>query len=156
VNPAPSNLVGNPGFETDTSGWNVAGSDPGVSLGRVAGGHSGSWAGLLTNAGAAGAMCKLNDQPNWVAVTGVGTYLSSMWVRADAPGTTLTMRIREYNGGTLVNKATASIALSTVWQQVSLGYAVQSPGSTLDLQAWVPNAPVGTCFAVDDVEIAPA
>ncbi|HET9725058.1 MAG TPA: hypothetical protein VFR44_14615 [Actinomycetota bacterium] len=156
VDPAPSNLVGNPGFETDTSGWNVAGSDAGVSLGRIAGGHAGSWAGVLTNAGAAGAMCKLNDQPNWVAVTGVGTYRSSMWVRADAPGATVTLRVREYVGGTLVDKGTVSVALSTAWQQVSLDYLVQSPGaSTLDLQAWVPNAPVGTCFAVDDVQIAP-
>jgi hypothetical protein len=86
VDPAPSNLVGNPGFEIDTSGWNMAGSDAGVALGRVAGGHSGSWAGVLTNAGSAGAMCKLNDQPNWVDVTGVGTYQTSMG-RTDAPGT---------------------------------------------------------------------
>jgi hypothetical protein len=39
---------------------------------------------------------------------------------------------------------------------VSLAYLVRSPGSALDLQAWVPNAPIGTCFEVDDVEIAPA
>jgi hypothetical protein len=156
VDPAPSNLVGNPGFEVDTSGWNVAGSDAGVALGRVAGGHAGSWAGVLTNAGSAGAMCKLNDQPNWVDVTGVGTYQTSMWVRTDAPGTALTLRIREYNGGTLDDRLTTSIALTTDWQQVSLAYLVRSPGSTLDLQAWVPNAPVGTCFEVDDVEIAPA
>lgn len=157
VSPAPSNLVGNPGFETDTTGWNTAGSDAGVSLARIAGGHSGDWGGVLLNGGAAGAMCKLNDQPNWVTVTGAGTYQASMWVRADAPGTTLTLRIREYDGGTLVGKQTASIGLSTTWQQVSVAHPVQSPGtSTLDVQAWVPNAPVGTCFAVDDVVIAPA
>jgi hypothetical protein len=157
VNAAPSNLVGNPGFEVDTSGWNLAGSDPGVTLDRIAGGHSGDWAGVLLNGGAAGALCKLNDQPNWVDVTGVGTYQASMWVRADAPGTTLTLRIREYASGTLVGKQTAQVALSSSWQQVSLAYAVTSPGaSTLDLQAWVPNAPVGTCFALDDVGIAPS
>lgn len=157
VNPPPTNLVGNPGFESDTSGWNTAGSDAGVTLDRIAGGHSGAWAGVMVNAGAAGAMCKLNDQPNWVDVTGIGTYGASMWVRADVPGTTLTLRIREYVSGSLVGKQTASIGLSTAWQQVSLAYPVQSPGaSTLDLQAWVPNAPIGTCFAVDDVVIAPS
>lgn len=155
VNAAPSNLVGNPGFEVDTSGWNVSGSDPGVILDRVAGGHSGAWAGRLTNGSAGAAMCKLNDQPNWIGTTGPGTYQVGMWVRADAPGTTLTLRIREYAGGTLAGKQTAQVALATSWQHVSLGYAVVAPGaSTLDLQAWVPSAPVGTCFLVDDVEIS--
>ena len=37
------NLVGNPGFETNTSGWNANGRT-GITITRVAGGHSGGWA----------------------------------------------------------------------------------------------------------------
>ncbi len=102
VSSSSQNLVGNPGFESDTSGWNTGGSDPGVTLTRVSGGHSGGWSGLLANNGTGVAStCKLNDAPNWVKVTSSGTYTLTMWVRADAPGASFTARLREYNGGNL-------------------------------------------------------
>jgi hypothetical protein len=41
----------NPGFEADTAGWNTSVSSPGVTLTRVAGGHTGDRAALLTNTG---------------------------------------------------------------------------------------------------------
>jgi K319-like protein/carbohydrate binding protein with CBM4/9 domain len=154
VNAATSNLVANPGFETDTSGWNVSGSDPGVTLSRVGGGHAGSWSAQLDNGGAAGAMCKLNDQPNSIASTSAGTYTASLWARAGASGATLNLRLREYVGGTLVGTPTRStLVLSTSWQRVSVAYTVTSPGSSLDLQAWIASAPTGTCFLADDVAI---
>jgi hypothetical protein len=149
-----TNLVGNPGFEDNTNGWNVSGSDVGVTLTRFGEGHSGGWSGRLSNEGTAPGMCKLNDQPNWVATTAAGTYSVGMWARADAPGATLTIRIREYAGSVLVDKQTASLGLSTSWQRVTLSYVTRSPGSNLDLQAWVPAAPVGTCFYADDVEMS--
>lgn len=152
---ASTNLVGNPGFETDTGGWNVSGSGAGVALTRAAGGHAGNWAAQLSNGGSAGVTCKLNDAPNWVATTSAGTYTASMWIRADSPGATLTIRIREYAGGTLAGKQTAQIQLAADWQVVSVSHPVQAPGSTLDLQAWIGGAPVGTCFYADDVSITP-
>src|SRR5204863_1227608 len=67
VNPTSQNLVGNSGFETDTTGWNTSGSDAGVTLTRVSGGHSGGWSGLVANGGSAtAATCKIQDVPNWV------------------------------------------------------------------------------------------
>ena len=57
----------------------------------------------------------------------------------------------------LVGKQVAQTALSTTWQQISVGYTAVSTGSSsLDLQAWIDGAPVGTCFAADDVAIAAA
>jgi hypothetical protein len=152
---ASQNLVGNPGFETDTSGWNVGGSDAGVTLTRVSGGHSGGWSGLVANGGTGVASaCKLNDSPNWVKVTSSGTYTLTMWVRADTPGASFTMKLREYNGATLVAVKTASLVLSTSWQLVTLSYAPAMPGvSTLDILGMVSNAPVGTCFYADDVSL---
>ena len=155
VNPASQNLVGNPGFETDTTGWNTSGSDAGVTLTRVSGGHSGGWSGLVANAGSGtAATCKMQDAPNWVTTTSAGTYTGSMWVRADSPGATLTIKLREYNASTLVAVKTASITLTTSWQMVTVSYVPAMPGtSTLDFLGLVSNAPVGTCFYADDISI---
>jgi hypothetical protein len=155
VNPASQNLVGNPGFETDTTGWNTSGSDAGVTLTRVSGGHSGGWSGLVANGGSGtAATCKIQDAPNWVTATSAGTYTGSMWVRADSPGATLTIKLREYKSSTLVAVKTASIKLTTSWQMVSVSYVPAMPGtSTLDFLGLVSNAPVGTCFYADDISI---
>jgi PKD repeat protein len=150
------NLVGNSGFETDTAGWNTSGSGSGVTLARVAGGHSGGWAAKLTNTGTSGVTCLLNDSPNWVAATTAGSYTGSLWVRADAGGAVLNLRFREYSGTTLVGSRSTQVTLSTAWQLVSVTYTPVSPGSTnLDFNAYLPaaSAPPGTCFYADDVVI---
>ena len=151
---AGAGIVGNPGFETDTSGWNTSGSVTGATLTQVAGGHTGGFAGALANTGSSGGACTLNDAPNWVATTAAGTYTISMWARADSPGATLNLRVREYAGSTLVGTATNHLTLTTAWQQLSLAYAPRSVGtSTLDLNAYVSNAPPGNCFYADDLAI---
>ena len=149
--PGSGNLVGNPGFESGTSGW--AGSGV-ASLSRVSGGHDSSYAARLANAGTTSGTCTLNDSPNWVASTGSATYSASMWVRADAAGATLKLRIREYDGSALVGTpAVSSVDLTSAWQEVSVQIAPQSSGHTLDLTAFVSNAPPGTCFYADDVSV---
>ena len=59
-----ANLVKNPGFETDLSGWNTSGSDPGISVTRASGGHSGSWSAQLANTSTTASTCVLNDSPD--------------------------------------------------------------------------------------------
>ncbi len=149
-------FVRNPGFETDTSGWNTSGSGTGITLARVAGGHTGSWSAQLANTGTASNSCSLNDSPNWVATTVAATYTGSIWVRADAAGKPLKLRFREYSAsGTLLGTATAQITLTTAWQQVTVTYTVAAPGSTLDLNAYLSSAdaPPGTCFYADDAAV---
>jgi parallel beta-helix repeat protein len=147
------NAVRNPGFETDLSGWNTTGSATGVALDRVAGGHSGGFAARLSNPGTAAGTCALNDGPDWARPTGAGTYSGSVWVRADAPGATLKLRFREYTGPVLVGSAMSQVTLTTAWQEISVRYTTQSPGSTLDFNAYVSSAPQGTCFYADDAVI---
>ncbi|MBX5475331.1 MAG: right-handed parallel beta-helix repeat-containing protein [Thermoleophilia bacterium] len=150
-----TNLVGNPGFETDLTGWNTSGSDAGIALARVSGGHSGSWAAQLSNTTTGPSTCLLNDSPNWVKLTAAGTYTASLWARADAAGATLKLRLREYAGSTLVGSATAQATLSTSWQQVTVSYQVGAPGaSSLDVNAYVSKAAPGVCFYVDDTSVA--
>ena len=155
VSGTSTNLVGNSGFETSLSGWNVSGSGSNVTLTQVAGGHTGSYAAKLTNTGTANSGCTLNDSPNWVTTTTAGLYTASIWVRADSAGAPLNLRFREYAGSTLLNTATTTITLTTNWQQVTLTYTATSLGSTLDFNAYMStaNSPPGTCFYADDATI---
>jgi parallel beta-helix repeat protein len=148
------NLVGNPGFETGTSGWNTSGGGTTVSLTRVSGGHSGAWAAELTNTGTAATNCTLNDSPNWVLTASSGTYAATLWVRADKAGGVLKLRLREYSGSTLVGSQTSQVTLTTSWQPVTLTYTPGAPGvSTLDFNAYVVSAAPGVCFYADDAVI---
>ncbi len=155
VSPAvPTNLIGNPGFETSTSGWNNNGRT-GITVTRTAGGHSGSFAAVLANTTTSTlADCTLNDSPNWVGQTTAGTYTASMWVRADTAGASLKLRLREYAGSTFSGQAIGTVVLGTGWQQVSVSYVPTVPGgSSLDLTAYTSSAPPGTCFWADDASL---
>jgi parallel beta-helix repeat protein len=149
----PNELVGNGGFETNTSGWNGGSST--ISVTREAGGHSGGWSGHVSNVGTAAAQCTLNDAPNWVSTTKAGTYTATVWARAASPGAEVRARFREYSGSTFVGaSAIATMTLTTEWQKLTVIYTPAAPGSSnLDYTAYTSNAPVGSCFHADDVSI---
>jgi hypothetical protein len=142
------NLVGNPGFEVDTSGWRTGSSSS--SLTRVAGGRTGSFAAQLSNA-SSGSQCALEDDPGWIAVTQPGPYTVGIWVRSDASGRTFKLRIREYSGGSQVGSTSSTVTMTSTWQLVSVGYTPAAPGqSRLDFQGYTSSTPVGVCFQADD------
>jgi hypothetical protein len=135
----------------DTSGWK--GDASSNTLSRVAGGHSGGWAAEISNS-VAGGNCGIDDKPSWVSTTQAGGYPVSIWARSDTPGLTLKLRVREYVGGVLQGSASSTLDLSSSWQQVSLSYLPEAPGqSSLDVDAFTANSPVGVCFQADDVSI---
>jgi len=146
-------FVRNPGFEVGLTGWNTSGSGAAVTVTRVVDTLTGSWVAKLTNTGTTAATASLQDSPNWVAATSSGAYTAVFWVRADTAGAKIKVRFREYSGGTLVGTALREETLTTVWQKVTLTYAVSTPGSTLDSAAYVTNAAPGTVFYADDVSI---
>jgi PKD repeat protein len=146
-------LVQNSGFEANLLGWNTSGSGAGVALARVSLNHRGGFAAQLSNTGPTATTCALNDAPNWVKATTAGPYVAGLWVRADAPGAVLKLRLREWSGTTLLGAASAQVTLTTSWQQLVVSYSPASPGSTLDLNAYVLNAPTGTCFYADEAAI---
>jgi PKD repeat protein len=158
--PQPSqNLVGNPGFETGTSGWDATGSGSGVALTRVTTplALSGSWAALLRNNSGGARKCMLNDVPNWVATTQAGLYTGSIWVRADSPGALIKIKLRELDGTTLIRSRIRTYTLTASWQLVSVSHTPLSPGtSTLDFQLFLPRAqaPPGVCFYADDASVS--
>jgi hypothetical protein len=151
VNATQTNLVGNPGFETNLTGWGPSGTK--VVLERVSGGHSGSWSARIRNSGTSSVTMKLDDSPNWVSVSTTGTYTVSLWARADSAGAKLTLKIREYASSTNIASRSSDLILSTSWQKVSLTYTAARPGtSTLDLTAYITGG-AGASFLVDDVSI---
>ena len=151
VLPPASNLIGNAGFEVDTSGWK--GDATANTLSRVAGGHSGGWAAEVSNT-LAGGSCGLDDKPSWVGLTQAGAYTASIWARSDTPGLTVRLRVREFASGVLQGSVSTSVALTSSWQQVTAAYAPVAPGlSSLDFEAFTANSPVGVCFQADDASI---
>jgi hypothetical protein len=149
--PAGQNLVSNPGFEVDTSGWETANS--GITLTRVSGGHTGGFSARLANTNAAPSFCRLNDHPNVVGTTSAGTYTANLWVRAPTAGATLKIRFRESQSSTVIGSKSASVVLSTAWQRVTVSYVPVAPPTNLDFNAYVDNAAVGVCFYADDASI---
>ncbi len=145
-----SNLIGNPGFEVDISGWK--GDASANTLARVAGGHSGGWAAEVSNT-VAGGNCGLDDKPSWVSATQAGAYTASIWARSDTPGLTVKLRVREYVSGVLQGSVVKSMALTSSWQQVTAAYTPVAPGSSLDFEAFTAGSPVGVCFQADDASI---
>lgn len=145
---AAGNLVGNSTFETNLNGWAAL---TGCDLTRVSGGHNEGYAANLANNSTTLQSCTLNDSPNWIAKTVAGTYTATAWVRSDTVGLQVKLRFREYAGSTLVGTGTAMVTTTGDWQQIQVAYPVISPGSTLDLNVYQVNQPIGSNLQIDDV-----
>jgi len=154
--PPPSNLIGNPGFETDTSGWGTATSGSAVTLTRTTPGRTDSGAALVSNGGTTFQRCALNDQPNWVTTTSAGVYTASIWVRGDTAGAVFRLVLKEFNGTTEIGSKSVERPLTTDWQLYTISLTPTAPGtSTLDFWGLIPPAygAPGTCFVADDASL---
>src|SRR3954453_7851202 len=151
---ASGNVVGNPGFESDLTGWNTSGSAAGVTAARVtAPVHTGSGAAQLVNGGTTAGAGSLNAFPDWVRKSVAGRYRFSIWVRGETAGATIKARVTEFNGAANAGSAASTATLTTAWQRLSVEYTPTVPGSTLDFNAFVTNAQPGICFYADDAAI---
>jgi len=147
------NLVTNSTFEANLNGW---GPQDGCTLTRVAGGHNEGWAADLTNPNGPAQSCTLNDSPNWVAHTVAGSYTATVWVRAVTVGTgaQVKLRLREYStSGVLLGTGTGTVTPTGDWQQITVSYPINSPGSTLDLNVYQTGQPGGAELLIDDVTL---
>ena len=152
--PPAGGLVGNPGFETNLTGWSAG---AGVSLTRTTTlAHSGNAAALLT-LNTAGNDTLLNDSPNWNAATTAGTTCTvSAWVFGPANPTgalSVKIRLREYAGSTNVGSATGSVTLpaNPGWVSISVSMPVVGGGDSLDLNVYGKGLSVAQTLAIDDV-----
>jgi PKD repeat protein len=146
------NLISNSGFESNTNGWTTNSSS--VTLARVSGGHTGSWAARLTRTGSTAGTCTLDDGQSSVKRTSAGTYRASLWVKGATAGATLTLQLSELNGGTVLGSSSATVTLTTSWQQVTVSYQPTRTGSSLDFAASVAAVPAGAvAFFADDAAL---
>jgi hypothetical protein len=70
-------------------------------------------------------------------------------------GTVVQLRLREVQGSTVIGQVTrgTTLAGTNVWQQLSVDYTAQQPGSgTLDVRVFAASLP-GLCFALDDASL---
>ena len=147
-----SNLVANPGFETDLSGWIKLGT---AILTKFTGGHSGTSCVEIstTSTGTFG----ITDNPN--LITGVASagisYHFTAWVRSTAHHGAGKIKVREFAGGTQQGSSAYSVpvTLSPAWQQITFDYVTRTAGSYLDIE--INDYPVASSeiFQIDDVSI---
>jgi hypothetical protein len=146
------NLIGNPSFETNTTGWSNYG---GATSLRVTGGLDGTYA-LQISGPATLATFGLNDSPNWVVTTPAAgvRYRYTAWIRSASSTGRLRLKLREYLSGTQVGTTVYSsfVTLSPSWQMLTADIVTQTAGSTLDLQV-LDDAPAaaGEVFLLDNV-----
>jgi len=152
VSSAPPNLVGNPGFETDLTGWAKVGS---ASLVRVAGGHSGSF--CMEVRSTSTSSYGVNDTPNWVTnVPAIGTqYRFSAWVRSAVHRGTVKLKVKEFVGSTQQGSTVYSpvVTLSATWQLLTADYTSIRAGSQIDLEIAAYPIASSEIIQVDDVSL---
>jgi len=152
VGPGP-NLVGNPSFESSTTGWTASVG----AMQRVSGGFDGTSSLSMQAPSTGTSKFGVNDSPNWVAApTLAGTrYRFIAWVRSASAVGKAFLRVREYLGSTQQGVTTESptVTLSPAWQMVTVDYVVLTSGSTLDFL--VLDGPVvpNEAFQTDNISI---
>ena len=147
------NLVLNPSFETDLSGWT---GHIGATLARMPGGRRDGYAAHLTLPTTTWA--GLSDTPNWGASSGQGRLaVFGAWVRSDADQDAVRMQVREYQSGVLLATTTSvdgplySNQLTPAWHRIMVVHHCVGNGD-LDLTIDAPGVS-GATFDVDDVSI---
>ena len=147
------NLVGNPSFETDTTGWSAT---PGASVARAAGGFAGNWS-LRVSGPPSLAAFGIDDSTPWIANAGVAGahFRLGAWVRSSTAQGSITLQAREVAGGGPVGAAvlSAPVRLTPNWQFVTVDAVTQVYGAALDFRLLDQPLGVGEVFSVDDLTI---
>lgn len=151
--PDQFNLITNPGFETDTSGWSVSAgiNDAATSITRVISSpRSGTGAGRLVCPATAltGMNWDFGAAPFFAAATYLSVYRFVVWARSIS-GTTLA-RLIVGSEGTSSDRATKDIVLTSEWKPFFVDWA---PSATrTDVQLAIVNVPaVAMTAEFDDV-----
>jgi hypothetical protein len=156
---AGRSYIGNSSVETDLTGWaGRYGPSPLIQVSRdtVDGGHSGvasiKVAGLT---GATGLNSGFSDKPFWVPSTTVGTvYTGSVWVRPGKVGQKIVLRLRDWNGSTLVaDKFVTLTAATTGWQQITTSVTGTRAADHLTFIVQGNGIVAGQSFLADDMTL---
>ncbi|WP_342377023.1 family 16 glycosylhydrolase [Myxococcus stipitatus] len=150
----PGNLLPNPSFESNVTGW----SSWQGSLSRSAHASAPDGASVVRVTRTAGDMYSLDDAPDAVASTTAGTvYRASAYVAAGNAGTVgkpVVLVVRERNAaGATVGYAEDSASLTTAFQHLTVDAPVQQSGNRVDVYVLQSGAVSGNVFLADAVTL---
>ncbi len=135
----------NGGFESGLAGWSVTGA----SITLIPASHSGAFAARLTSDGKAAVLATLRDA---VTTTYRNGYSVALWVRSNSP-TSVTLRLTERRGATVVGGTQRSANIDTAWRVLTLSHHVVAPGSSLDVVVTETGSAAGASLDIDDVGV---
>ena len=145
----PRNLLPNAGFEAGSQGWRPLG---GARLTRSSEATEGGWSLRVLADPASGGPVGITVPD--VTVTKLhGRYHTNAWVRPSAPGTTVTIGLREYNDGRPVpgSNTLGWTVEKAGWRQFGAIHVASLGGSRLALEIMARDLPPGGYLDVDQV-----
>jgi hypothetical protein len=145
----PKNLLPNAGFEDGSGGWQPLG---GARLTRSNDATSGEWALRVLADPTTGGPVGITVPDVTVTKLG-GRYHTNAWVRPSAPGTTVTIGVREYRDGRPVpgSNTLGWTVERAGWRQFGAIHVASSAGSRLALEIMARDLPPGGYLDVDQV-----
>jgi len=152
-----TNLIGNGGFESNTSGWGGTGNAT-VSRDNT---HAkfGSWAlkvstlGVATNEGSQ--VSGGTGSMGYAAVTAGNTYTASSWVYSPSGGERVSLNVDEVNssGAYVTSWSTQAVTLSTGWQRLTRTNVVDAGISFLSITIRTTTTPQAIVVWQDAVQV---
>jgi hypothetical protein len=142
------NLLRNPGFEDDLSGWRAIG---GASLELVSAAREGQQAVSLTAGSGTDpgltarqvTRCQLHR-----------SYTATAWVRASEPGTTVELNLIEYTGDRrLATDVAGHVLPDGEWQRIEVEHVAHRQGTELAVEVVASGLPRQAELLVDAVEV---
>jgi len=147
--PGPRNLLANAGFEDGTRGWKPLGK---TRLTRSTEATEGSWSlRILADPSAKGTVGIAI--PDVTLTRRNGRYHTNAFVRPSAPGTTVTIGLREYHDGKPVpgSNTLGWTVEESGWRQFGAIHVARLGGSHLALEIMARDLPPGGWLDVDQV-----
>jgi hypothetical protein len=145
----PRNLLANASFEGSSEGWRPLG---GARLARTTEATAGAWS------------LRVQSDPDVTGPVGItvpdvtltkasGRYHTNAWVRPSAPGTTVTIGLREYRDGQPVpgSNTLGWTVERAGWRQFGAIHVAAQGGTRLALEIMARDLPPGGYLDVDEV-----
>ena len=145
----PRNLLSNAGFEGGTQGWKPLGK---ARLTRSTEATEGGWSLRVLADPAAGGPVGITV-PSATLTKLHGRYHTNAWVRPSAPGTTVTIGLREYRDGKPVpgSNTLGWTVERAGWRQFGAIHVASLDRSRLALEIMARDLPPGGYLDVDEV-----
>lgn len=148
-NDGPKNLLANASFEDGSAGWRPIGA---AHFTRTTEATEGAWSLRVladpSNHGPVGITV-----PNVTVTERSGRYHTNAWVRPSAPGTTVTIGLREYRDGRPVpgSNTLGWTVEGADWRQFGAIHVASTSGARLTLEIMARDLPPGGWLDVDGV-----